>query len=112
GDALLAFQTDIEGQGLADQVTTLVWSEFGRRVDENGSDGTDHGTSSETFVIGTSVSGGLYGEYPSLSNLDSNGDLLFNVDFREVYADVVETWLGVPSHDILEGDFTKVGFFR
>jgi uncharacterized protein (DUF1501 family) len=112
GDALLAFQTDLEGQGIADRVATLVWSEFGRRVEENGSDGTDHGTASVSFVVGTAVAGGLFGEYPSLTSLDANGDLIFTVDFRSVYADMVETWLGVPSHDILEGDFAKIGVFR
>lgn len=111
-DGLLAFQSDLEAQGVADRVTTLVWSEFGRRVEENGSSGTDHGTASQTFVVGSNVKGGLYGQYPSLTSLDSNGDLIFDVDFRSVYADLVETWLGVPSHDILEGDFAKIGYFR
>ena len=111
-DSLLAFQTDIEGQGVGDRVSVLVFSEFGRRVEENGSDGTDHGTASITFLLGQGVSGGLYGVYPSLSSLDGNGDLIFTVDFREVYADAVETWLGVPSHDILEGDFSPVGIFK
>lgn len=111
-DSLAAFQADLVGQGVADRVATLVFSEFGRRVEENGSNGTDHGTAAPMFLLGSNVIGGLYGEYPSLTSLDSNGDLIFTVDFRSVYADAVETWLGVASHDILEGDFTPLGLFR
>jgi uncharacterized protein (DUF1501 family) len=110
--SLAAFQADIEGQGLADSVALLAFSEFGRRVEENGSDGTDHGTAGPMLLLGTEVAGGLHGVYPSLTSLDTNGDLVFTVDFREVYADALETWLGVESHDILEGDFTPAGVFR
>ncbi|HQR39923.1 MAG TPA: DUF1501 domain-containing protein [Blastocatellia bacterium] len=111
-DCLSAFQTDIEAQGVADRVVVLVFSEFGRRVEENGSLGTDHGTAAPMFMMGTGIAGGLYGEYPSLTSLDSNGDLIYTVDFREVYADAVETWLGVPSNEILEGTFSRIGVFR
>ena len=111
-EGLAAFQADIEGQGLADRVSVLAFSEFGRRVEENGSDGTDHGTAGQMFVMGNGVSGGLYGDYPSLTTLDANGDLIFTVDFRSVYADALETWLGVDSQEILEGSFTPVGVFR
>ena len=110
--SLAAFQTDIEGQGLADSVALLAFSEFGRRVEENGSDGTDHGTAGPMLLLGTQVAGGLHGVYPSLTSLDTNGDLIFTVDFREVYAAALETWLGVDSHDILEGTFTPAGVFR
>jgi uncharacterized protein (DUF1501 family) len=110
--SLAAFQTDVEAQGVADRVALLAFSEFGRRVEENGSAGTDHGTAVPMYLLGNGVAGGLHGVYPSLTSLDSNGDLVFTVDFREVYADAVERWLGVPSHDILEGDFTPAGVFR
>ena len=96
-----AFQADIEAQGVADRVALLAFSEFGRRVEENGSDGTDHGTAVPMYLMGAGVAGGLHGTYPSLTSLDGNGDLIFTVDFREVYADALETWLGVESHDIL-----------
>ncbi len=111
-NSLAAFQTDIEAQGVADRVALLAFSEFGRRVEENGSSGTDHGTAVPMYLMGTGVVGGLHGTYPSLTSLDSNGDLIFTVDFREVYADALETWLDVESHDILEGDFTPLGVFR
>jgi uncharacterized protein (DUF1501 family) len=110
--SLAAFQTDIEGQGVADRVAVLAFSEFGRRVEENGSDGTDHGTAGPMFLLGTQVAGGLYGEYPSLTSLDSNGDLIHTVDFREVYADALQNWLGVDSQGILDGTYTPVGVFR
>ena len=111
-DSLAAFQTDIEGQGVADRVAVLAFSEFGRRVNENGSDGTDHGTAGPMFLLGTQVAGGLHGEYPSLTSLDSNGDLIHTVDFREVYADALQNWLGVDSQEVLEGTYTPVGVFR
>ena len=111
-DSLAAFQADVEGQGVADRVAVLAFSEFGRRVEENGSDGTDHGTCGPMFLMGTQVAGGLYGEYPSLTSLDSNGDLIYTVDFREVYADALQNWLGVDAEEILEGAYTPIGAFR
>ena len=76
----------------ADRVVTLVFSEFGRRVDENGSLGTDHGAASCMFLLGSKVKGGLAGTYPSLEKL-GDGDLVFNTDFRSVYATVLDRWL-------------------
>lgn len=99
-DALLAFQRDLRDHGLEDKVLTLVFSEFGRRVQENNGRGTDHGTAEPLFLVGSSVKGGVYGEAPSLTNLDA-GDLKHTVDFRTVYATVLENWLGADSVEIL-----------
>jgi uncharacterized protein (DUF1501 family) len=111
-EGLAAFQTDLEGQGLADRVAVLAFSEFGRRVRENGSSGTDHGTAGPMFLLGSGVSGGLQGEHPSLTALDNNDDLVFTVDFRSVYADALQGWLGVDSAPILEGEYAPLGLFR
>jgi uncharacterized protein (DUF1501 family) len=113
-DALAAFQTDIEAHNLGDKVAVLVFSEFGRRVNENGSTGTDHGTCGPVFLLGSGVAGGLYGETPSCAPtaLDSNGDLIYTVDFRTIYSDVLQNWLGVNSQEILEDSFTPLGAFR
>ena len=108
-DGLAAFQKDLEQLGKADGVTILGFSEFGRRVRENGSGGTDHGAAGPMFAIGTSVKGGLYGDAPSLTNLDQ-GDLRYTVDFRSVYATMLETWFGMPSQQILGGAFERLGF--
>jgi uncharacterized protein (DUF1501 family) len=108
-DSLAAFQADLEGHGLADQVLTMSFSEFGRRVKENGSQGTDHGAAGPMFVMGKGVTGGLYGDHPDLKNLDE-GDLGFTVDFRSVYATVIEDWLGAPAQDVLGGTFDKLSF--
>ena len=86
--------------GKADQVVTVCFSEFGRRVHENAGGGTDHGTASEMFIVGKSVKGGLYGEYPSLTDLDQ-GDLKFTTDFRSVYATLLDRWLGANSEVVL-----------
>ena len=99
-DALLAFQGDLEAHGMDDQVLTLVFSEFGRRVQENSGKGTDHGTAQPLFLVGTKVKGGLYGEHPSLTQLD-NGDLKYTLDFRTVYATILEHWLEADSTQIL-----------
>jgi uncharacterized protein (DUF1501 family) len=111
-EALAAFQGDIEGQGVADRVAVLAFSEFGRRVDENGSNGTDHGTAGPMFLLGTQIAGGMYGEYPSLTSLDGNGDLIFTTDFRSVYADTLQNWLGVAAEPILDGSYQPVGTFK
>lgn len=108
-DSLAAFQTDLEGQGLADRVLTMTFSEFGRRVKENGSQGTDHGAAGPMFVVGKSIKGGLYGDHPNLSDLD-DGDLKFGIDFRSVYATVLEDWLRASAPDLLGGTFDKLNF--
>ncbi len=99
-----AFMTDLEAKGMADKVTILCFSEFGRRVAENNSNGTDHGTSGPVVLIGGKVKGGLHGSYPSLIDLDS-GDLKYTTDFRRVYATLLEQWLNVNSVDVLKNRF-------
>jgi uncharacterized protein (DUF1501 family) len=108
-DSLAAFQADLEGHGRADQVLTMGFSEFGRRVKENGSQGTDHGAAGPMFVLGKNVKGGLYGDDPDLNNLE-DGDLRHTVDFRSVYATVIEDWLGAPSRDVLGGSYDRLNF--
>jgi uncharacterized protein (DUF1501 family) len=90
----------------------LMFTEFGRRVKENGS-GTDHGSGGVAFVIGDAVQGGLYGEYPSLKpeKLDE-GDLQWNNDFRSTYATLLEQWMGLDSKAILRGSFEQFDFIK
>ena len=109
--ALAAFQADIEAQGHADRTSLLMWTEFGRRVRENGSGGTDHGSAGPIWLLGSSVAGGLHGEPPPIDALDANGDLRFSTDFRSVYASVLEQWLGVDSRDVLEGVYPQLPLF-
>jgi uncharacterized protein (DUF1501 family) len=110
GDGLWAFYSDIRNQGLANDTTVLVYSEFGRRISENGSRGTDHGAGGLMLVLGGMVRGGLYGTAGSLAfgspSLENNsGDVRHETDFRSVYARVLDQWLGVNSVPILTGDF-------
>ncbi len=102
-----AFQKDIEAQGNADRVLTLTFSEFGRRVQENASGGTDHGTAAPMFMIGNTVNAGLAGRRPILTDLD-NGDLKYTTDFRSVYGSVLEQWLGTESAPILGREFPQI----
>ncbi len=108
-EGVAAFYKDLEAQGNADRVVTLAFSEFGRRVAENGSAGTDHGTAAPMFVFGKALKGGLYGTYPSLTDLDQ-GDLKHAIDFRSVYATVLDKWLGADPGKILGYDFERLGF--
>jgi uncharacterized protein (DUF1501 family) len=101
---LAAFQQDLVKQKCADRVLVLTFSEFGRRVDENASRGTDHGAASCLFLGGTKVKGGLAGTYPSLAKL-GEGDLIHTVDFRSVYATVLERWLGCAAEPLLGGKY-------
>jgi uncharacterized protein (DUF1501 family) len=96
-DAVNAFQRDLQGMGAEDRVTTMTYSEFGRRAWENGghSSGTDHGTAAPHFVIGSQVNGGLYGHDPDLETLDENGDPFLEFEFRQMYASVMGDWFGV-----------------
>jgi uncharacterized protein (DUF1501 family) len=107
--ALGAFTADLKAQGNFDRVVLMTFSEFGRRVAENASGGTDHGAAAPLFVLGGGVKAGLYGRMPSLSDLQ-DGDLRHNVDFRSVYATVLGNWLGAPSKDILGGTFPVLPF--
>lgn len=108
-EGIAVFQQDLEQAGKADGVTILGFSEFGRRVKENGSNGTDHGAAGPMFVVGNGIKGGLYGDPPSLTNLDS-GDLRYTVDFRQVYATILENWFEMPSQAALGGSFERLGF--
>jgi len=105
-----AFHQDLVQMGVANDVLIMTFSEFGRRVKENGSQGTDHGTAAPLFVLGNRVKGGLFGQYPSLSQLDNNGDLIYTVDFRSVYATILEDWLKADAKTILRGSFENLGF--
>jgi uncharacterized protein (DUF1501 family) len=102
-DSLLAFQRDLEARGLADRVLVHVWSEFGRRAEENGSAGTDHGAAGTSFLIGSRVSGSMVGEFPGLQRLDRDGNLVATSDFRSLYASLLEDWLGGDAEAILPG---------
>src|SRR2546422_7579766 len=102
--ALTAFMQDLQGHGLGDKVLVMTWSEFGRRVRENGSAGTAHGTAAPMFVLGGPVKGGPSGQQPSLNDLD-NGNLKFSTDFRSVYASVLQGYLKAPASDLLGGNF-------
>lgn len=110
-DALGAFYEDLKAHGKDQDVVVMTWSEFGRRVQSNGSGGTDHGSATVQFVMGGPVRGGLYGEYPSLTNLD-NGNLKFTTDFRSVYATLLEEWLGVNADLVLGGRYPRLGFLQ
>ena len=108
--ALTAFQKDLVHGGATDRVTTMVFSEFGRRVAENGSRGTDHGTAGPVFVMGSKIRGGLHGEHPDLSALDGK-DMVFTTDFRSVYAGVLQDWMKVDSQAVLGGRFPALSLF-
>jgi len=102
--ALSAFATDLKQQGNFDRVLLITFSEFGRRVVENANGGTDHGAAAPMFIVGGAVKPGLFGKYPSLSDLDY-GDLKFNTDFRSVYGTVLDKWLRAPSQVVLARKF-------
>ena len=91
-DSIAAFQSDLEARGIDDRVLVHVWSEFGRRAQENGSDGTDHGAAGVSLLIGSRSTGTMVGEWPGLTNLDVNGNQIENVDFRGVYCSLLEQW--------------------
>ena len=108
--ALADFDTDLREHDLSASVLTFVFTEFGRRVKDNGS-GTDHGSGGLAFAMGDGVKGGMYGEYPSLREEDLlEGDLCFNIDFRGVYATLVERWLGLDAQPIVGGHFEQLEF--
>jgi uncharacterized protein (DUF1501 family) len=110
-NALAAFYQDLKQNKLSDRVLILCFSEFGRRVSENASGGTDHGTAGPVFLLGDSVRPGFHGTYPSLTDLD-RGDLKFTVDFRSVYATVLEEWLKTNPVKVLERTFEKLPLLR
>jgi uncharacterized protein (DUF1501 family) len=104
-EAVDAFLLDLANMNKHDDVVIMSFSEFGRRVRQNGSAGTDHGTAEPMFIIGSKVMGGIYGSYPSLGDLDTNGDLKFTADFRSVYAGVLQDQVGATAAPILGGNF-------
>jgi uncharacterized protein (DUF1501 family) len=111
-DAISAFYQDLKEHDANEEVVMLLFTEFGRRVQENGS-GTDHGSGGVAFVIGDAVNGGLYGEYPSLEygKLDE-GDLQWNNDFRCTYATLLEQWMGLDAPAILGGSYEQFDFIK
>jgi uncharacterized protein (DUF1501 family) len=102
-----AFVDDVAHHGYGDRTLLMSFSEFGRRVAENASEGTDHGAAAPMILAGSSVSAGLVGEHPSLDELD-NGDIKFHTDFRQVYATLLEHWLGWSSSSVLGGEFKSI----
>jgi uncharacterized protein (DUF1501 family) len=104
GGAVAAFIKDVEHHGHGDRVLVMAFSEFGRRVKENASHGTDHGAAAPLFLAGNKVQAGLHGRPVSLTDLQ-DGDLKFHTDFRQTYATVLENWLGVPSQTVLGGEY-------
>ena len=108
--AIADFTGDLKEQGLWKETLVLVWSEFGRRVRDNGT-GCDHGSGGVAFVLGGSVEGGLYGQYPSLREADlSEGDMAYTTDFRTTYATVLDRWLGLDPDPIVHGQFEQFEF--
>jgi uncharacterized protein (DUF1501 family) len=110
-DAVHGFVEDLKRIGRADQVAVMIFTEFGRRVEENGSLGTDHGTATPMFIVGKPVRGGFYGKHPSLTDLD-DGNMKMTTDFRRVYATLIKEWLGYDdTAAVLKGSFDTLGVF-
>ncbi len=110
-DSMEVFVKDLEKNNTFDNVLILTFSEFGRRVQQNAANGTDHGTANNVFVIGKHLKKqGLYNGLPDLQNLDENGDLQYEIDFREVYATILDKWLQVDDTQILNKQFSKLRF--
>ena len=107
------FFTDLRNHDASDNVTLFLFTEFGRRVADNGS-GTDHGAAGVAFAVGEHVKGGVYGVYPSLAPADQEegGNLAFNLDFRSVYSTILEDWFGLEANPIVNGNFERVPFFN
>lgn len=112
GGSLQAFMDDLAERGHADRVLAFVFSEFGRRVDENASFGTDHGAAAPAFVVGPQAAPGLIGKHPDLNDLDVEGDLKFHTDFRSVYAALLDRWLGCDSQVVLGDAFAPAPILR
>ncbi len=110
--AISAFYADLAGHGMSDRVLIATWSEFGRRPKENASAGTDHGTAAPVFLIGDGVKAGLYGEQPSLSKLDSGGNMGYAMDFRSVYQEILNTHLEVDSRELFAETYEPLGALK
>ena len=110
--AVNEFLADLEEHGRGDDAVVLIFSEFGRRIRDNGS-GTDHGSGGVSFVLGNSVKGGFYGEYPSLEPGEQvEGDMRFNNDFRGTYATLLDQWMGIDPHTVLDGNYEQFDMIR
>ena len=110
-DAVRGFMDDLDRLGRGNDVAMLMFTEFGRRVEENASQGTDHGTAGPMFVVGKGVEGGFYGKTPSLTDLD-DGNLKMTTDFRRVYASMIQEWMGYQDPaTILKGDYPPLSMF-
>ena len=110
-DSIHAFHADLHASGLADRVAVLAFSEFGRRVAENASSGTDHGAAAPVFLVGPVETAGLVGAHPSLEDLD-DGDLKHHTDFRRIYASMLEHWLGLPARSIVGEGIEPLSLLR
>ena len=109
-EGVSAFFDDLREHDAADNVIMLMFTEFGRRVHDNGS-GTDHGAAGAAFILGDKVNGGEYSEYPSTANEDlEQGDLVPNIDFRSVYSTILEDWMGLDANPLVGGVFEKPKF--
>jgi uncharacterized protein (DUF1501 family) len=112
-ETIATFLKDIEELDVANRVVIAITSEFGRRVEFNGS-GTDHGTAAPLFLFGAPINGGFYGEQPSLTDVDESGNMKHTIDFRQIYAAILEQWMGLHSLDsavLLEGEFEPLPLF-
>ena len=111
--AIVDFFEDLRNHNASEEVIMLVFSEFGRRIKDNGS-GTDHGSGGGAFLIGDRVEGGLYGQYPSLefSDLANGEDMGFNIDFRGVYSTLLDQWLGLDASPIVNGTYEQISPFK
>ena len=110
--AIGCLMDDLKEHGTEDDASILVFSEFGRRIQDNGS-GSDHGSAGVAFMIGGAVNGGMYGEYPSLAEAEQiDGDLRANNDFRSVYTGILEDWMGLDAAPIVNGQFEKFDLFK
>jgi uncharacterized protein (DUF1501 family) len=110
-DGVSGFMQDMKRIGRDKDVTVMVYSEFGRRAAENTSLGTDHGTANHVYLVGQALKGGHYGQAPSLTKLNREGNVLHTVDFRRVYATVMEQWMGANSQSLLNGKFEPFSVF-
>ena len=111
-EGIKAFFDDLDAHGKSHDVLLMTWSEFGRRVQDNGSNGTDHGTAGAHFVIGDAVKPGIYGGPPNLSSLDSNGNRTIQNDFRGYYGTILQDWLGADAAAVLGSGYPNLGFLN
>jgi uncharacterized protein (DUF1501 family) len=111
-EGMAALKSALTELGAWDRTLVMTFSEFGRRSKQNSSGGTDHGTAAPHFVVGGAVRGGLYGQAPDLSRLDSNQNVVHTTDFRQMYATVAEQWWGVKAETVVRGKFESLKFLR